>query len=97
VRALGVGLTSVRRNGQWLTVEVGVDATNGLVLTVDVLPNAKTETLTAWVGELADAARAAAVVSDDADGFKAATDERGRCTRSARSTPWTTPRAWSPS
>jgi hypothetical protein len=77
VRALGVDLTSVRCNGQWLTVGVSVDAVRGLVLTVDVLPNAEAETLTAWVGELAAAVGAEVLVSDDADSFKTAADEHG--------------------
>ena len=46
VRALGVDLTSVRCRGQWLTVGVSVDAVSGLVLTVDLLPNAEAATLT---------------------------------------------------
>jgi transposase-like protein len=77
VRALGVDLTSVRCNGQWLTVGVSVDAVSGVVLTIDVLPNAETETLTAWVGDLAAAVGAQVLVSDDADGFKTAADEHG--------------------
>jgi hypothetical protein len=77
VRALGVDLTGVRCNGQWLTVGVGVDAVSGLVLTIDVLPNAEAETLRAWVAELAAAAGAEVLVSDDADAFKAAADDHG--------------------
>ena len=77
VRALGVDLTSVRCQGRWLTVGVGVDAVSGVVLTVDALPNAEAETLTAWVGELAAAVGAEVLVSDDADGFKTAADEHG--------------------
>jgi hypothetical protein len=77
IRALGVDLTSVRCRGGWLTVGVSVDAVSGLVLTVDVLPNAEAATLTAWVAELAAAVGAEIVVSDDADGFKAAADASG--------------------
>ena len=77
IRALGVDLTSVRCRGQWLTVGVGVDAVSGLVLTVDLLPNAEAATLTAWVQALAAAVGAEIVVSDDADGFKSAADASG--------------------
>ena len=77
IRALGVDLTSVRCNGRWLTVGVSVDAVSGLVLTVDVLPNAEAAALTAWVGELAAAVGAEVLVSDDADGFKPAADDNG--------------------
>ena len=77
IRALGVDLTSVRCRGEWLTVGVSVDAVSGVVLTVDLLPNAEAATLTAWVGGLAAAVGAEIVVSDDADGFKAAADASG--------------------
>ncbi len=75
--ALGADLTSVKCAGQWLTVGVGVDAVHGLALTVDVLDTGEAATLTAWVGELADAVGATVLVSDDADGFKTAADEAG--------------------
>ena len=77
VVGLGVDLTSVRCQGEWLTVGVGVDAINGLVLTVDLLPNGEAATLTAWVQELADAIGAEILVSDDADPFKTAADANG--------------------
>ena len=77
VRALGVDLTSVRCDGQWLTVGVGVEAARGLVLTVGILPDAEADTLRAWVGELAAAVGAEVLVSADADAFKAAADDAG--------------------
>jgi hypothetical protein len=74
---LGVDLTSVRCAGQWLTVGVSVDAVQGTVLSLDLLPNGETATLTAWVQDLATALGAAVLVSDDADPFKAAADAAG--------------------
>jgi len=67
----------VKCAGQWLTVGVGVDAVHGLALTVDVLENGEAATLTAWIGEIAAAVGATVLVSDDADGFKAAADDTG--------------------
>jgi transposase-like protein len=75
--ALGVDLTSVRCRGEWLTVGISVDAVAGTVLSLDLLPNGETATLTAWVTELAEAIGAEILVSDDADGFKTAADEAG--------------------
>lgn len=77
VAALGADLTSVKCQGQWLTVGVGVDAVQGLALTVDVLDNEEAATLTAWIGEIAEAVGATVLVSDDADGFKTAADGTG--------------------
>jgi hypothetical protein len=75
--ALGADLTSVRCAGQWLTVGVSVDAVRGTVLSLDLLPNGETATLTAWVQELAAALGAEILVSDDADPFKSAADASG--------------------
>ena len=77
VVALGADLTSVRCRGAWLTVGVSVDVVDGVALTVDLLPNGESATLKAWVEELAAAVGAEVLVSDDADGFKAAADESG--------------------
>lgn len=77
VAALGVDLTSVRCAGQWLTVGISVDAVTGTVLSLDLLPNGETTTLTAWVQDLASVLGAELVVSDDADGFKTAADACG--------------------
>lgn len=77
VLGLGVDVTSVRCQGEWLTVGVGLDASNGLVLTVDLLPNGEAATLTAWVEDLAAAIGAEGLVSDDADPCKTAADANG--------------------
>jgi hypothetical protein len=77
VRALGVDLTSVKGNGEWLTVGVSVDAARGMVRSIDVLPDGEAATLSEWVGALAAAVGAEVLVSDDADGFKTAADDHG--------------------
>jgi hypothetical protein len=77
VVALGVDLTSVRCGGQWLTVGVAVDAVRGTVLTLDLLPNGDTATLSAWVADLAAVLGAELLVTDDADPFKPAADAAG--------------------
>src|SRR5215212_11032239 len=77
IAARGVDLTSVRCRGQWLTVGISVDAIKGTVLSLDLLPNGETATLTAWVQELAAVVGADLLVSDDADQFKTAADETG--------------------
>lgn len=75
--ALGMDLTSVKCKGQWVTVGVGVDAVDGLTLTIDLLDNAESTTLTTWVQEVAGAVGATILVSDDADSFKIAADSAG--------------------
>ena len=77
VAALGADLTSVQGNGEWLTVGVSVDALGGAALTVDVLDSAEATDLVAWLEEIAAAVGAEVLVSDDADGFKAAADATG--------------------
>jgi transposase-like protein len=77
VAALGVDLTTVKCKGEWVTVGVSVDAAAGTTLTVDILDDAEAGTLTAWVQEIADVLGAEVWVSDDADGFKIASDENG--------------------
>jgi hypothetical protein len=77
VVGLGVDVTSVRCRGQWLTVGISVDAVQGTVLSLDLLPNGEAVTLSAWVAELAAVLGAEILVSDDADGFKTAADENG--------------------
>ena len=77
VAALGVDLTSVRCAGRWLTVGIGVDAVRGTVLSLDVLPNAETAAVAAWVQDLASVLGAELLVRDDADQFKAAADGAG--------------------
>ena len=41
--AVGADVTSVRCNGKWVTVGVAVDATNGMVLSIDELPGEDAE------------------------------------------------------
>jgi hypothetical protein len=77
IAAVGVDLTSVRCRGEWLTVGVSVDAVQGTVLSLDLLPNGEATTLAAWVPELASVLGAELLISDDADGFKTAADANG--------------------
>jgi transposase-like protein len=76
--AVGGDLTSVRCNGEWLTLGLMVDAINGFVLTLDGLEGEDAKTLKAWMEPVLDAVGAEVVVSDDADAFKNAVDEMGK-------------------
>lgn len=75
--AVGADVTSVRCNGQWLTVGIAVDATNGMVLSIDELPGEDAEQLKAWLAPILEAVDAEVLVSDDADAFKKVSDETG--------------------
>jgi hypothetical protein len=77
VAALGADLTSLKCQGEWLTVAVSVDAVGGAALTVDVLASGETADLVAWLEQVAAAVGAEILVTDDADGFKAAADATG--------------------
>jgi len=77
VAAVGADLTSVKCQGAWLTVGVSVDALGGAALTVDVLESGEAAQLVRWLEEVAAAVGAELLVSDDADGFKAAADATG--------------------
>jgi transposase-like protein len=77
-KAVGADVTSVRCHGAWVTVGIAVDATNGMVLSIDELPGEDTEQLKAWLEPILDAVDADVVVSDDADAFKKVSDETGR-------------------
>jgi transposase-like protein len=77
VSALGVDLTTLKCKGKWITVGVSVDAVAGTVLSVDILDDVEAQTLTVWVQEIAEVLGAEVLVSDDADGFKIASDETG--------------------
>jgi len=77
-KAVGADVTSVRCNGEWLTVGIAVDATNGMVLSIDELAGEDAEQLQAWLEPILDAVDADVVVSDDADAFKQVSDETGR-------------------
>ena len=75
--ALGGDLTSVKVNGQWMTLGLTVDDISGMVLTVDDLDGEDAETLKKWLEPIADAVEAEIVVTDDADAFKIVVDELG--------------------
>jgi transposase-like protein len=77
-KAVGADVTSVRCNGQWLTIGIAVDAVNGMVLSIDQLPGEDAEQLQAWLEPILDAVDADVVVSDDADAFKQVSDHTGR-------------------
>ena len=75
--ALGGDLTSVKVNGQWLTLGLTVDDISGMVLTVDDLDGEDAETLRKWMEPIAEAVEARIVVTDDADALKTVTDKLG--------------------
>jgi transposase-like protein len=77
-KAVGADVTSVRCNGQWVTVGIVVDATNGMVLSIDELAGEDAEQLQSWLEPILEAVDADVVVSDDADAFKNVSDETGR-------------------
>jgi hypothetical protein len=77
-KAIGADVTSVRCNGKWLPIGIVVDATNGLVLSIDELPGEEAEQLKAWLEPIMAAVDADVLVTDDADGFKKVADETGR-------------------
>jgi len=76
-RALGVDLTSVKCQGQWLPIGVVVDPLNGLVLSIDHLEGEDAQTLQEWIEPIAEEVGAHTLVTDDADAFKQAADESG--------------------
>ena len=75
--ALGADLTSIRCNGQWLTLGICVDETNGWVLSIDQLDGADAETLQKWLQPLIEHFDAHVLVTDDADAFKTVADNSG--------------------
>jgi len=84
-KAVGADVTSVRCNGVWVTVGIAVDATNGMVLSIDELPGEDAEQLKAWLEPILKAVDADVVVSDDADAFKKVSDETGRAQQVCKS------------
>jgi transposase-like protein len=72
--ALGADLTSVKVNGQWLTLGLTVDDLSGLVLTIDDLSGEDAETLQEWLDPIAKAVEAKILVTDDADALKSPAD-----------------------
>lgn len=77
-KAVGADVTSLRCNGEWIPIGIAVDATNGLVLSIDRLPGEDAEQLKAWLEPILNAVDADVLVTDDADGFKIVSDETGR-------------------
>jgi transposase-like protein len=75
--AMGGDLTSVKVNGQWLTLGLTVDDISGLVLTVDDLNGEDADTLKKWMAPIAAAVEAQIVVTDDADALKTVVDGLG--------------------
>jgi len=75
--ALGGDLTSVKCNGEWLSLGLAVDDTTGLVLSVDALSAEDAETVKEWLDPVAAAVDAELLVSDDADAFKAVANDLG--------------------
>lgn len=73
--ALGADLTSVKVNGQWLTLGLTVDDLTGLVLTIDNLSGEDAETLRKWLDPIVKAVGAEILVTDDADALKSTADE----------------------
>jgi transposase-like protein len=84
-KAVGADVTSVRVNGKWLTIGIAVDATNGMVLSIDQLPGEDAGQLQAWLEPILNAVDASVVVSDDADAFKNVSDETGRAQQVCKS------------
>ena len=76
--AVGADVTSMLCNGEWVTVGIGVDALNGLVITIDELPGPATQQLKAWLAPILEAVDADVLITDDADAFKTISDETGR-------------------
>ncbi|MEI8366779.1 MAG: hypothetical protein WCF65_10225 [Parachlamydiaceae bacterium] len=77
-KAVGADVTSIRCNGKWVPIGISVDAVNGMVLSIDILPGEDAEQLKAWLEPILDAVDADVLVTDDADGFKKVSDETGR-------------------
>jgi len=77
-KAVGADVTSVRCHGKWMPVGIVVDATNGMVLSIDELPGEDAEQLKAWLEPILNAVDADVLVTDDADAFKKVSDETGR-------------------
>jgi hypothetical protein len=77
-KAVGADITSIRCQGVWIPVGIVVDATNGIVISIDELPGEETEQLKAWLEPILEAVDADVLVTDDADAFQKISDETGR-------------------
>jgi len=76
-RDIGADLTGVKCKGKWLPIGVIVDPLNGMVLSIDHLSGEDAQTLQKWIEPIADKVGAYALVTDDADAFKQASDKSG--------------------
>jgi hypothetical protein len=76
--AFGVDVTSGRCDGEWLPIEISVDATAGVTLSIDSLPGEVSEQLKAWLEPILDVVDPDVLVTNDADSFKIVSDETGR-------------------
>lgn len=77
-KAVGADVTSIRCNGKWVPIGISVDAINGMVLSIDILPGEDADQLKTWLEPILDAVDADVLVTDDADGFKKVSDTTGR-------------------
>jgi transposase-like protein len=77
VQIVGGDLTYVQRQGEEVIIGFAVDAQQGITLDITILDNQETETLIAWLEPILKLTGAKVVISDDADGFKAVTEEAG--------------------
>jgi transposase-like protein len=84
-KAVGADITSVRCNGNWIPLGISVDATNGMTLSIDLLPGEDWGQLKAWLEPILDTVDAEVLVTDDADGFKKVSDETGRAQQVCKS------------
>ncbi len=75
VRVIGADITQVKCGGESLLVGVVVDDRTGIELSVEILEDETTESLLAWLKEVADLVGAEVVVTDDADGLKTVADD----------------------
>lgn len=75
--ALGGDLTSVKCKGEWLPLDITVDAISGLALTIDTLTAEDSKMLKDWIEPIATSVGATVLVTDDANGFKTVADEVG--------------------
>jgi len=75
--AVGADLTSVRCNGEWLTLGISVDPVNEITLSIDNLSGEDAEQLKQWLEPILNTVDADVLVTDDADAFKNVADEIG--------------------
>ena len=84
-KAVGADLTSIRCHGKWVPIGISVDAINGMVLSIDILPGEDADQLKTWLEPILEAVDADVLVTDDADGFKKVSDTTGRAQQVCKS------------